>query len=235
MTKPNKNPDIVFIGQPNSGKSTLFNAIAGLKAETSNFPGTTVKHTHSKVNIYGRVLNIIDLPGTYSLNPSDDAANVALTHVFVEKPDLIVDVVDASILGRSLEMALELIELGYPMVIALNMMDVAERKGLRIDVDKLSESLGVPVIPTIATRGRGVKELLDAVLSVLEKGKRPAPIRGSRDVEERIGELEEAIPADFPVVANRRFTAIKMIEMERMMFDKMLSEIEPSLKEKLEQ
>ena len=97
----NNHPVVIFIGQPNCGKSTLFNAIAGYKSETSNFPGTTLKHTHSKVNIAGRVLNIIDLPGAYSLNPSEPSEKVVLTHLFKERPDLIVNVVDASILGRS--------------------------------------------------------------------------------------------------------------------------------------
>lgn len=234
LTNKNIFPDIIFIGQPNSGKSTLFNAIAGLKAETSNFPGTTVEHTHSKVNVEGKILNIIDLPGTYTLNPSDEAENVALTHVFVEKPDLIINVIDASILGRSLELTLELIELGYPMIVALNMMDLAEKKGIKIDTDKLARILGVPVIPTIASHGRGIKDLLYAALTVLGKMKTLAPIKWSKDVEDRILELEQMIPSDFPIVANKRFTAVKMIEAEKLLFDKMLMEINPSLKEALD-
>ncbi len=234
LAKQNNLPDIVFIGQPNSGKSTLFNAVAGLKAETSNFPGTTVEHTHSKVTFKGKVLNIIDLPGTYSLNPSGEVEKVALTHLFVEKPDLVVNVIDTSILGRSLEMTLELIELGYPLVVVLNMLDLAERKGIEVDVEKLSELLGVPVVPAIATRGRGIGELLDTIFATLEKGKRPSPLRLSKDVEDRIVELEKLIPADFPVVSNKRFTAIKMIETERLVFNKMLQEINPSLMQSLE-
>ncbi len=234
MTRQNKYPNIVFIGQPNSGKSTLFNAIAGLKADTSNFPGTTVKHTHSKVNVEGKLLNIIDLPGTYSLNPSDEAESVALAHIFGEKPDLAINVIDASILGRSLELTLELIELGYPLVVALNMMDMAERKGVQIDTEKLAKLLAVPVIPIIATRGRGVKELLDAAIMVLDKEKIPAPIAWSKDVEDQIAGLEGLIPHDFPIVSNKRFTAVKMIETERLVFNKMLMEINPSLKKSLD-
>jgi ferrous iron transport protein B len=234
LTKQNNLPDIVFIGQPNSGKSTLFNAVAGLKAETSNFPGTTVEHTHSKVTFKGKLLNIIDLPGTYSLNPSGEVEKVALTHLFVEKPDLVVNVIDTSILGRSLEMTLELIELGYPLVVVLNMQDLAERKGIEVDLGKLADLLGVPVVSAIATRGRGIKELLDTVLNVLEKEKRPSPHRLSKDVEDRIIELEKLIPPDFPIVANKRFTAVKMIETERLVFNKMLQEINPSLMESLE-
>ncbi len=212
----------------------LFNAVAGLKAETSNFPGTTVEHTHSKVTSQGKVLNIIDLPGTYSLNPSGEAEKVALTHLFVEKPDLVVNVIDTSILGRSLEMTLELIELGYPLVVVLNMLDLAERKGIEVDTEKLADLLGVPVVPTIATRGRGIKELLDAILTTLGEKKSPSPIEWSKDVEDKIVELEELIPPDFPVVSNKRFTAVKMIETERLIFNKMLMEINPSLKKSLD-
>lgn len=235
MSRENKYPDIVFIGQPNCGKSTLFNAIAGLKADTSNFPGTSIKHTHSKVNVEGNILNIIDLPGTYSLNPSDPAEKVALVHLFHEKPSLVINVIDASILGRSLEFTLELMELRYPMIIALNMVDMAEKKGVDINARKLEKTLGVPVIPTIATRGRGIKELLDAVLNGLEERLTVSPIEWSRDVEEKIEELIRFLPEDFPVVSNKRFTAIHMIEANKLFFDKMLKDINPSLKKALDQ
>lgn len=233
----NKNPsfpDIIFIGQPNCGKSTLFNAVAGLKAETSNFPGTTVKHTHSEVNVEGKILNIIDLPGTYSLNPSDEAEKVVLTHIYSEKPDLIINVLDASILGRSLELTLELIELGYPMIVALNMIDLAERKGVEINVGKLEELLGVPVVSTVATHGRGIKELIDTALKCLDECQVPFPVKWSRDVEEKIEEFERKLPDDFPLVSNKRFTAIKMIEAGDLYFNQMLEEMNPPLKQSLD-
>jgi len=233
LTNNNSFPEVIFLGQPNSGKSTLFNALAGLKAETSNFPGTTVKHTHSKVNFSGKILNIIDLPGTYSLNPSDEGENVALKHLFIEKPDLIIDVLDASLLGRSLKLTLELIEMEFPMVVALNMMDLAEKKGVDIDPKKLESLLGVPVIPIIATHGRGVKELIDAVFDVLDEGKRAAHLDWAKDVEEKIEELSLILPEDFPVVANKRFTAVKMIEAGKLVFDDILAEINPDLKQSL--
>lgn len=230
MATKNKHPDIIFLGQPNSGKSTLFNAIAGLKADTSNFPGTTLKHTHSEVYVEGKILNIIDLPGTYSLNPSDEAEKVALAHLFGEKPDLIIDIIDASILGRSLELTQELIELGYPMIIALNMIDLAEKKGIKIDIEKLEDFLGVPVIPTIATHGRGIKKLLDTAIQTLDEQAAYEALGWSRDVEEKIEELKQAIPDDFPIVGNRRFTAVKMIEVRKPFFIQTLKDMHPELK-----
>lgn len=230
MSQKNKYPDIIILGQPNCGKSTLFNAVAGLKAETSNFPGTTVKHTHSRVNIGGRLINLIDLPGTYTLNPSDEAEKVALSHVFFEKPDLIINVVDASILGRSLELTQELMELGYPMILALNMVDLAEKKGIKTDRKKLERLLGIPVVPTIAFHGRGIKELLETALSALDQKKKVTPLKWSKDVEEKIEELSRNIPEDFPFIGNKRFTAVKMLEIGKKFFIKMLGEMNPELK-----
>lgn len=222
-------PVVVFIGQPNSGKSTLFNSIAGHKAETSNFPGTSIQHTHSRVNIEGRLLDIVDLPGTYSLCPTDRAEQVVLSHLFSERPDLVVNVVDASTLSRSLELSLELIELGYPMVVALNMMDLAERKGIEVDVAELQALLGVPVVPIIAAFGRGVKELLERAFTVLDGGQVLRRIRGSADVESKIAEMERLIPPDFPIVGNRRFTAVKLIETGGLACGDLLGKVDPEL------
>ncbi len=228
MSRPEV-PTVIFIGQPNGGKSTLFNSIAGPKAETSNFPGTSVKHTHSRVSIGGRLLDIIDLPGTYSLCSTDPAEQVVLTHLFAERPDLIVNIVDASTLSRGLELTLELIELGYPMVVALNMIDVAERKGIELDAAKTEALLGVPVVPTVAAHGRGVRELLDRVFDVVDKGQALKPLRFSGDVEDMVAEVERSIPPEFPRVSNTRFTAIKLIETAGHACGDFLGQVEPEL------
>lgn len=227
-------PVIVFIGQPNSGKSTLFNAIAGPRAQTSNFPGTTVAHTHSQVYVDGQVFLIVDLPGTYSLNPSDPAEKATLVHLFQEPPDLIVNVVDSSLLGRSLELTLELLELEKPMVLVLNMMDLAEKKGIKINAKKLEEVLGIPVVATVANRGRGVKELLWRCSECLKVNCRPKSISWAADVEKIISGLATSLPEDFCVVSNRRFTAIKLIEAGETFCDEILEEISLPLKKKVE-
>jgi ferrous iron transport protein B len=226
-------PTVIFLGQPNSGKSTLFNAIAGPKALTSNFPGTSCKHTHSLVNIEGRLLNVVDLPGAYSLNPSDPAEKVILSHLFQEKPDVVINVVDASILGRSLELTLELLELGFPMIIALNMVDLAEKKGVHIDSEKLGKLLGVKVIPTIASHGRGIKELLVAAFRCLDEWCPVSPPQWSGDVEEEIGQLAAKLPSSIVVADNPRFTAIKLIEAHEVFCLEILAEADPGLQKEL--
>ncbi len=233
MSRPEV-PSVVFIGQPNSGKSTLFNSIAGPKAETSNFPGTSIKHTHSRVNIEGRLLDIIDLPGAYSLCTTDPAEQVVLTHLFKERPDLVVNVVDASTLSRGLELTLELVELGYPTVVALNMMDLAERKGLQVDTAAIERELGVPVVATIAAHGRGVKELLDRAFEVIDRGEKLRPRRFSVDVEPLVEEIRRLLPPGFPIVSNARFTAIKLIETAGHACGDFLGQVEPGLREAVE-
>ncbi len=154
---------IALVGQPNSGKSTLFNALVGLKAVASNFPGTTVEVLRGRTALAGKPAEIVDLPGIYSLSAEDPAERAARDFLLREKVDLIINVIDASVLLRSLSLTLELAELGIPMVVVLNMADEAEHKGLKIEREKLAEILGVPVVFTIASRGVGLKALLSAI------------------------------------------------------------------------
>ncbi len=154
---------IALVGQPNSGKSTLFNALVGFRAVASNFPGTTVEVIRGRTTVGGQLAELVDLPGTYSLCSSDPAEQQTRDFLLSGAVQAVVHVVDASVLARSLELTLELAELGLPMVLCLNMADEAEHKGLRVDVEELAERLGIPVVATVARRGEGLRELLAAI------------------------------------------------------------------------
>lgn len=206
---------IVLMGQPNSGKSTIFNHVAGYKAVTSNFPGKTVEYTSSKVNLFGEIFEIVDLPGTYSLTSFDLAELEARKYLLRNSVDIVINVIDASLLSRSLELTLQLLELKLPMVICLNMIDEAERKGIKIDIEKLSKILGVPVMPTIAVKGNGVKELFSIAYKMGEKKKIGKTLNFSKDVEEVIAQLstqikKKQINQEFNVP--ERFLALKYLE-----------------------
>lgn len=161
---------IALVGQPNCGKSTLFNQVAGYKAETGNFSGTTVKFTESKIRVAGEVEYLVDLPGTYSLIGTNPAESETQRYLASNQVDVIINVIDATHLAQGLELALELLELKRPMVVGLNMMDEAVRMGLSIDGLRLQEMLGVKVLPLIASRGQGIKNLFMAALQVARKG-----------------------------------------------------------------
>lgn len=169
----NPHPKIVLLGQPNCGKSTIYNKVAGYKSISTNFPGATVSYNESHLNINGQTFDLIDLPGTYSLTSMDAAEEETKKLLLNEKIDVIINIVDASILGRSLELTLELIEFGVPVVLCLNMMDEAQRKGVHVDRQKLSNLLGLPVVETIASQGHGVDELFRTALEIARSEKRP--------------------------------------------------------------
>ncbi|MBN2207478.1 MAG: ferrous iron transport protein B, partial [Candidatus Aminicenantes bacterium] len=234
MSSKPRPPTVVLVGQPNCGKSTLFNAIAGPKAEVSNFPGTSTKHTHSEVRVGERTLTVVDLPGTYSLVPLDPAEKVAYGHLFQEKPDLVLNVVDASTLSRSLELTLELLEMRRPMIVVLNMVDLAEKKGFQIDTDRLAELLGVPVVATIASHGRGIKELLDLSCEVIDRGQSIPRHAWSADVQAKLDDLAGLLPPDLCEDADAVFAAAKLIETGNLACDGLLGDIEPSFKAELD-
>lgn len=182
-----------LIGQPNCGKSTLFNQVAGYRAETGNFPGTTVTFIESKVRVMGEVVDLVDLPGTYTLAGSNPAEQETLRYLASHEVDVIINVIDATQLVQSLSLTLELLELQRPMMVALNMMDEALHLGMEINGPKLQELLGVPVLPLVASKGRGVR---DVFVTAHRIGKTklvsPRP-RYNQDVEEAINTLAASI------------------------------------------
>jgi ferrous iron transport protein B len=155
---------VALAGQPNCGKSTLFNAVAGYRSATGNFAGTTVRLTWSRVRVNGSLLELMDVPGIYSLTASSPTEIAAKEFLLGGNIDVIVNVVDASLLGRGLELTQELQELGIPMMVCLNMMDDARHRGMAISSQRLSELLGLPVVETVASRGVGVQELFARVV-----------------------------------------------------------------------
>ena len=160
---------VALIGQPNCGKSTLFNQVAGYKAETGNFSGTTVTFTESRVRVAGQVLELVDLPGAYTFKNGSPAEEQAAHYLDSQAVDVIINVADATHLAAALELSLELLPLNKPLILALNMMDEATRLGMKIDGEGLACELGVPVLPLVASKGRGVKGLFLKVLEIAGK------------------------------------------------------------------
>ncbi|MCK5593191.1 50S ribosome-binding GTPase, partial [Candidatus Bathyarchaeota archaeon] len=161
---------VVLAGNANVGKSVIFNHLTGLHQHIGNWPGKTVGKAEGTLHFRGHTIDIIDLPGIYSLSTFSIEELISREYIAVETPDLVINVVDASVLERNLFFTLQLMELEAPMVIALNQVDMAKKKGIEINYKKLEKTLGVPVIPTVAIRGTGVYELLQRCVETIEKG-----------------------------------------------------------------
>lgn len=200
-----------LIGQPNCGKSTLFNQVAGYKAETGNFAGTTVTFTETKVRVLGDVVELVDLPGTYTLLGTNPAERVVLDYL-VDKPvDAIINVIDATHLVQGLTLTLELMELGRPLVLVINMMDEAKRQGLKLDGQKLESLLGIPVMPMIATRGQGIREAFTRTWHIAQEKRIPTPKVYSEEIEKSVISLKKELEKDnYPV--SRRAIVVKLLE-----------------------
>lgn len=224
-------PNIVLIGQPNAGKSTVFNVLSDLKTSVSNFSGTSVEVAQSFINVHGRSVHLIDLPGVYSLKPGDEAEKVTF-HFLTHQPiDLVINVVDASMLSRSLELTVELMEFGIPMVIALNMWDEAERKGLMIYPEKLEKLLNIPVVTTSALYGKGIKELMEKCHQLLKQDLvAPETMVFTSHIEERVRQLERRFTGvDITKNGSPRFYAIKSLENPDVIPPSVLEEFSPDL------
>ena len=159
---------IALTGNPNCGKTTVFNALTGANQHVGNYPGVTVEKREGIHRRGGAEICLVDLPGTYSLTPRSPEERAARAYLVEEKPDVVVHVVDASNLERHLYLTCQLIELGVPRVIALNMSDRARRRGIEIDLERLTDRLGAPVVPTVGRTGEGIEELIDAAVAVAE-------------------------------------------------------------------
>jgi len=168
---------IAVAGNPNSGKSTLINSLAGTRLRVGNWPGVTVEKKEAAFERRGERIALVDLPGTYSLSPYTQEEVVARDYLVEERPDVIIDVVDATNLERNLYLTVQLLELEIPVVVALNIHDEAERMGYRIDVTAMEQALGVRIVPTVATKGTGLEALLDAATAAAGNPSRHRPRR----------------------------------------------------------
>src|SRR6266850_4134094 len=196
---------VILTGNPNCGKTTLFNALTGLRAKVGNYAGVTVERKEGRLSGSSKKdpTRILDLPGTYSLSPQSMDEQIARDILFhrlpeVPPPDLVVIVVDASNLQRNLYFATQVIELGYPTILALNMIDVAEQNGHRIDSQELSRLLGVPVCPIVASTGRGVDALKATILSGHEEQSPQVFCKFAQPFEEQVNELAGLLEETFP-------------------------------------
>ena len=206
---------VALAGNPNVGKSSVFNRLTGMGVETANYPGKTVEVQLAVTRLGDRQIGIIDLPGTYALGGVSEDQWVARQALLDGSPDTVVLVLDATNLARNLYLGLQILDLGLPLVIALNIVDQAEARGIRVDVERLGEILGSPVIPTVATRGIGLNAVMEAVVRrTAHPASLRARIRYSEDVEAAIGKLEHALAsrADRPHNLPARAIAILLLE-----------------------
>ncbi len=159
----NRLPLIAIVGNPNVGKSVLFNKMTGRYVTVSNYPGTTVEVTKGVAHVYRKKFHLVDTPGMYSMSPITDEERVSRRLLMEDRPDLVLHVVDAKNLDRMLPLTFQLIEAGFPTVLVLNMMDEATSAGIRVDAIELSRSLGIPVVPAACLHGQGLDTLRDVV------------------------------------------------------------------------
>lgn len=213
---------IALAGNPNTGKSTIFNELTGLKQHTGNWPGKTVTNAKGFFKRKDKEFILVDLPGTYSLLANSVEEEVARDFICFGKPDAAIVVVDATCLERNLNLVLQVIEITDNVILSVNLLDEAERKQIKVDLKKLSNELGIPVVGTIARSKKGLDELMDTVYDVCTKKIIPKPkhITYPREIEE---ELKKLIPMIEPLVQNNfnpRWVALRMIDGDLNILDR---------------
>ena len=205
-----------FVGNPNCGKTTLFNAFTGANLKVANWPGVTVERVEGSTSYKGRAIRVIDLPGIYSLTSYTIEEIVTRRCIEAGEVDVIINVVDASSLERNLYLTLQLLELKKPVILALNMMDIVEERGMEIDMHRLPEVLGrIPVVPVSARKRTGLDVLMHAVVHHYEEGPQGIVVRYDEELEGKIARIEEILRAKYGEMENMRWHAIKLLEEDK--------------------
>lgn len=206
---------IALAGNPNTGKSTVFNSLTGLKQHTGNWPGKTVSRAEGGFSFGDHRYKLIDLPGTYSLLSTSYDEEIARDFILFGQPDVTVIVVDATRLERNLNLVLQVLEITDRAVVCLNLMDEANRHGLQIDDRRLARDLGVPVVPTVARQGEGLDRLLQAISDVAT-GKtvcRPHRIKNeSSAIQDAVNQLVTMLEKAYPGLPNARWVALRLLD-----------------------
>ena len=213
------NITIALAGNPNCGKTTLFNALTGSNQYVGNWPGVTVEKKEGKLKKHNDV-TVTDLPGIYSLSPYTLEEVVARDYLTNEKPDVILNIIDGTNLERNLYLTTQLLELGIPMVVAVNMMDIINKNGDRIDKARLEEELGCRVVGISALKGEGISEAADAAIKAAGDKIKPAPHKFAADVEEAVSKIEDIIAPKVPADM-KRWYAVKVFERDEKILEKL--------------
>lgn len=204
---------IALAGNPNTGKSTIFNALTGLRQHTGNWPGKTVAQYRGSYNLNGKRITLVDLPGIYSLLTNSIEGEIARDFICFEQPDAAIVVVDSTCLERNLNLVLQILEITSKVILCANLMDEAKRKGIHIDIRGLEEKLGIPVIPTVARSGKGIKKLKTAIDDLI-CGRiitQPCRLQYSAQIEKAIEEMEKELA---PIATNElspRWVALQLL------------------------
>jgi len=217
-------PTVALAGNPNSGKTTLFNELTGSHQHVGNYPGVTVEKKSGTYVRDGFRLHIVDLPGTYSLTAYSLEEVVARDFLVNQKPEVVINIVDASNLERNLYLAIQFLEMGIPICIALNMIDVAKKRGIRVNASKLSSLLGVPIIPTIARSGHGKKALMDSAVRIIQENNKFTPLKISygADIDQALTEMEKVIGDNHFLTDTyqARWVALKYLENDEQILSR---------------